>query len=69
MSSQPVVCEEVQATESPEAAPALRDRNARECPVCFGEHDEAIHAASVRIRLWHREVVTRYLEEWTILEP
>lgn len=33
-----------------------------ECPVCLGEHDEEIHAATVRLRTWFRETVTQYLD-------
>jgi hypothetical protein len=29
-----------------------------ECPVCLVEHDEEIHAATVRVRQWFRKQVT-----------
>jgi len=43
-------------------APNSRKKEA-ECRVCFVEHDDAIHAATVRVRLWHRAQVKKYLEE------
>ena len=30
-----------------------------ECPVCFGEHDDEIHAATLSVRQWFREEVTK----------
>ena len=30
-----------------------------ECPVCFGEHDDDIHAATLSVRQWFREEVTK----------
>lgn len=32
---------------------------ARECSICLGRHDEAIHAATVSVRRWFREEVTK----------
>lgn len=31
----------------------------RECPVCLGEHQEEIHDATVRVRRWFRDEVTK----------
>jgi hypothetical protein len=28
-----------------------------ECSICLGEHDEQIHAATVRVHTWWREVL------------
>jgi len=30
-----------------------------ECPVCLGEHDEEIHAATLSVRSWFRDEVTK----------
>jgi hypothetical protein len=30
-----------------------------ECPVCLGEHDAEIHAATLSIRRWFRREVTK----------
>jgi hypothetical protein len=32
----------------------------KECCVCLGEHDEAIHAATLDVHAWYRARVTRY---------
>jgi len=34
-----------------------------ECPVCLGQHDHDIHAATVSVRRWFREQVTLGLHE------
>lgn len=34
-----------------------------ECPVCLQAHDDEIHAATISIRQWWRERVTRYLRD------
>jgi hypothetical protein len=31
----------------------------RDCPTCLGRHDEAIHAATLSVRRWFREEVTK----------
>jgi hypothetical protein len=31
----------------------------KECPVCFGQHEEQIHAATLSVRQWFREEVTK----------
>ena len=33
-----------------------------ECHVCLGEHDEAIHAATVNVHSWFRGQVTKYFD-------
>jgi len=33
-----------------------------ECGICLGEHDEEIHAATLRLRAWFRRSVTRYFD-------
>jgi len=35
------------------------DECAVECSVCLGEHDEEIHAATLSVRSWFREEVTK----------
>jgi len=35
------------------------DLQALECPVCFGLHNEEIHAASLSIRSWLRAEIQR----------
>jgi hypothetical protein len=37
--------------------------NEKECPVCYAAHDEEIHDATLRIRGWFHNQVTRRLEE------
>ena len=73
MSGRQVACDEAQATKSREnslrQAPARRVESTPECRVCFGVHDDAIHAASVRVRLWHRFMVTQYLEAYPYSSP
>jgi hypothetical protein len=39
------------------------DTDGDECKVCLMEHDEEIHAATLSIRQWWREQVTRNLYE------
>ena len=34
-------------------------RRAAECPVCLGPHDEEIHSATLSVRQWFREEVTK----------
>jgi hypothetical protein len=33
----------------------------RDCPVCYGPHDDDIHEATLSIRAWLKAEVTRYL--------
>ncbi len=40
---------DVQADAFPEAGA---------CPVCFGEHDDDIHSATLSVRRWFRDQVT-----------
>jgi hypothetical protein len=35
------------------------DYSGNECRVCLGEHDEEIHAATLSIKSWFREEVTK----------
>jgi len=66
MSEQQAERDVVQAAQSQE--PSLRQplthraRRSNECRICFGQHDEAIHAATLSIREWHRGEVRKYLE-------
>jgi hypothetical protein len=32
---------------------------AKECPVCFGQHEEQIHDATLSVRQWFRGEVTK----------
>ena len=34
----------------------------RECPVCFGQHEEQIHDATLSVRQWFRGEVTKSLD-------
>jgi len=34
-------------------------RHFQECPVCFGQHEEQIHEATLSIRQWFRGEVTK----------
>ena len=36
--------------------------HAAECPVCLGQHDEEIHAATVAVHRWFRAEVTKSFE-------
>jgi hypothetical protein len=33
-----------------------------DCPVCLVAHDDAIHAATLAVRAWHRREVTKYFD-------
>ena len=39
-----------------------------DCGVCLVEHDDEIHAATLRVRAWYRGHVTRYFVEEEIEE-
>jgi hypothetical protein len=49
---------EVQEVKAHATVHVLRSR---ECPVCFGPHDEEIHQATTSVREWFKEEVTRFL--------
>ena len=34
-------------------------RRFKECPVCFGQHEEQIHDATLSVRQWFRSEVTK----------
>jgi len=36
--------------------------NQKNCRVCLGEHQDEVHAATLRVREWLRERVTRNFE-------
>jgi hypothetical protein len=38
-----------------------------ECRICLGEHDEEIHAATLNVRAWFRDQVTKNFIE--VIEP
>jgi hypothetical protein len=38
------------------------------CEVCGVEHDEEIHAATLRLHFWFREQVTQFLYDWDLVE-
>ena len=42
-----------------EAEPALLGARAAECRICLGPHDDEIHAATLSVRQWFREEVTK----------
>lgn len=45
------------------AVPQPRRRTVkRECRICLGEHDEAVHDATCAIHDWFREEVTKNLD-------
>jgi hypothetical protein len=45
------------------ALPAKRQKEGRAwCRICLGEHDDLIHAATVRVRLWHRAEIQKCLD-------
>lgn len=39
------------------------ETDANDCPVCLTEHDDEIHAATLSLKQWWREQVTRNLIE------
>jgi hypothetical protein len=41
----------------------------RECAICYAAHDEAIHEATVRVREWFRQKVTRSFAEAREVHP
>jgi hypothetical protein len=46
-------------TESPELPPVVLHSRGPECRICLGPHDEEIHAATLSVRRWFREEVTK----------
>ncbi len=38
------------------------------CRVCLGEHDDEIHAATLSVRLWFRDEVTRSFQPRPVLD-
>jgi hypothetical protein len=34
----------------------------RDCPVCYGPHDDEIHEATLSVHAWFKITVTQYLE-------
>ena len=37
--------------------------NAADCSVCLAAHDEAIHAATLSVKRWFAQQVTKHFEE------
>jgi len=45
--------------ESPEVPPAVLQPRGPECRICLGPHDDEIHEATLSVRRWFREEVTK----------
>ena len=45
--------------ETPELPPAVLLPRGPECRICLGPHDEEIHEATLSVRRWFREEVTK----------
>ena len=45
-----------------EARNAAIHSHAADCPVCLGQHDEEIHAATLAVHRWFRAEVTKSFE-------
>ena len=39
------------------------DDSQRDCPVCFGPHNDEIHDASISVRNWFRADILRRMEQ------
>jgi len=65
MLEQPAELDEIHLIQPPEhcmrQAPMRQNKPGKDCRVCFGEHDDEIHAATVSVRAWHRSQVIRGL--------
>jgi len=65
MQQEPLVLDGPIGPEIPDAdvIPRRRTRTAghrfKECPVCFGQHEEQIHDATLSVRQWFRGEVTK----------
>ena len=45
--------------EPTEAHPPVLHSRTAECRICLGPHDDEIHAATISVRRWFREEVTK----------
>jgi hypothetical protein len=45
--------------DAPEVPPALLLPRTPECRICLGAHDDEIHAATLSVRRWFRNEVTK----------
>ena len=45
--------------DPPEMQPAVLHARTAECRICLGPHDDEIHAATLSVRRWFREEVTK----------
>jgi hypothetical protein len=50
-----------------EARNAAIHSHAAECPVCMGQHDDEIHAATVAVHRWFRAEVTKSFEPLVLM--
>jgi len=39
-----------------------------ECRICLGEHDEALHAATLKVLMWFRWQVIKHFDEEVVEE-
>ena len=65
MQQESLVLDRAAGLEIPDAG-VIADRRTRtagcrvkECPVCFGQHEEQIHDATLSVRQWFRGEVTK----------
>jgi hypothetical protein len=42
-----------------EGRPRMASCRFKECPICFGQHEEQIHDATLAVRQWFRGEVTK----------
>jgi hypothetical protein len=45
--------------DPPEVLPAALHSRTAECRICLGPHDDEIHAATLSVRRWFRNEVTK----------
>jgi hypothetical protein len=50
-----------------EACDAAIHSNAADCPVCLGQHDDEIHAATLAVHRWFRAEVTKSFEPLVLM--
>ena len=50
-----------------EACDAAIHSHAADCPVCLGQHDEEIHAATLAVHRWFRAEVTKSFQPLVLM--
>ena len=58
----PIAATGLEIAEIPQSpARVRRERPRRECPICYGEHNQETHDATLSVHGWFRAEVTKYL--------